>query len=122
MAFDNHKNFAYSIVATAPSPATSGTTLVLQTGDGAAFPAAPFNVTIWPVGVAPLRSNAEIARATGKSSDTLTIVRAQEGSSARTVVVGDQIAASITVKTITDIESGGGGGVGSALYLYAHFV
>ncbi len=124
MAFDNHKNLAYSTVATAPSPATSGTTLVLQAGDGAIFPAAPFNVTIWPTGVAPLVSNAEIARVTGKSTDTLTITRAQEGTSARTVIVGDQIAATITVKTITDIESGatGGGGAGASLYLYSHFV
>ncbi len=123
MAFDNHKNLAYSTVATAPSPATSGTSLVIQTGDGAIFPAAPFNVTIWPAGAAPLITNAEIARVTAKSTDTLTITRAQEGTSARTVIVGDQIAASITVKTITDIEAGGGGGgVGGALYLYTHFV
>ncbi len=121
MSFDNHKNLAYSTVATAPSPATSGTSLVLQTGAGGIFPAAPFNATIWPVNVAPLTSNAEIVRVTGKSSDTLTIVRAQEGTSARTVVVGDQIAATITVKTITDLE-GVSGGAGSALYLYTHFV
>ncbi len=125
MAFDAHKNFAYSTVATAPSPATSGTSLVVQAGDGALFPAAPFNVTVWPTGVAPLTSNAEILRVTAKSTDTFTIARTQEGSSARSVIVGDQIAATITVKTITDIEAGGGsggGGVGGALYLYTHFV
>ncbi len=123
MAFDNHTNLAYSTVATAPSPATSGTSLVLQSGDGSIFPAAPFNVTIWPASLQPLAANAEIARVTGKSTDTLTIVRAQEGTSARTVVVGDQIAATITAKTITDIEAGGGGGgAGALLYLYTHFV
>ncbi len=124
MAFDAHTNFAYSTVATAPSPATSGTALVLQAGDGSIFPTPPFNVTIWPASVSPLVVNAEIARVTGKSTDTLTIVRGQEGTSPRTVVVGDQIAASITVKTITDIEAGGGGGggAGSLLYLYTHFV
>lgn len=108
MAFDNHTNFAYSTVATAPSPATSGTSLVVQTGDGAIFPTPPFNATIWPTGVSPLVANAEIVRVTGKSSDTLTIVRGQESSSARTVLVGDQIAAAITAKTITDIEAGAG--------------
>ncbi len=123
MAFDNHKNFAYSTVATAPSPATSGTSLVIQSGDGAIFPAVPFNAVIWPVSVSPSVANAEIVRVTGKSTDTLTIVRTQEGTSARTVVVGDQIAAAITVKTITDIEAGGGGGgAGALLYLYSHFV
>lgn len=111
--FDAHANFAYSTVATAPSPATSGTSLIVHAGDGAKFPAAPFNVTIWPAGSAPLASNAEIARCTLVATDTLTIVRAQEGSSARSIGVGDQIAATITVKTLTDIEAqtGVGGGL-----------
>jgi|ERR1051325_1852395 hypothetical protein len=101
---DAHKNFAYSLVATAPSPATSGTSLVVTGGTGALFPAVPFNATIWPIGVQPTSANAEIVRVTGRSTDTLTIVRAQEGSSARTIVIGDQIAATITVKTVTDLE------------------
>lgn len=105
MLFDVHQNFAYSTVASAPSPATSGTSLVVAAGEGAKFPAVPFNATIWPVSVQPLSTNAEIVRVTARSTDTLTIVRAQEGSSARTVVVGDQIAATITAKTVTDIES-----------------
>lgn len=102
---DAHKNFAYSTVATAPSPATSGTSLIVAAADGAKFPAAPFNVTIWPSGSQPTSTNAEIARVTAISTDTLTIVRAQESSSARTVVVGDQIAATITAKTLVDVES-----------------
>lgn len=102
---DAHANFGYSTVATAPSPATSGTSLVLQSGDGAKFPAAPFNVTIWPANTLPTTANAEIVRVTAKVTDTLTIVRTQEGSSARTVVVGDQISATITKKTLTDIEA-----------------
>lgn len=102
---DAHANFAYSTVATAPSPATSGTSMVLQSGDGAKFPAAPFNVTIWPANSQPTTLNAEIVRVTAKVTDTLTIVRAQEGSTARTVIVGDQIAATITKKTLTDIEA-----------------
>src|ERR1035437_7149636 len=102
---DQHLNFAYSSVATAPSPATSGTSLVLNSGDGALFPAAPFQATIWPTASNPLSSNAEIVRVTVKSTDTLTITRAQEGTSARTVIPGDQIAAGITVKSITDVES-----------------
>lgn len=105
MSYDGHKNFSYSTVATAPSPATSGTSLVVQSGDGALFPAVPFNATIWPTGASSTAANAEIVRVTGISTDTLTIVRAQEGSSARSVVVGDQIAASITSKVVTDIEN-----------------
>lgn len=102
---DAHKNFAYSTVATAPSPASSGLSLVVAAADGAKFPAPPFNVTIWPAGAQPTTANAEIARCTAKATDTFTITRAQEGSSARTVVVGDQIEAGITVKTLTDVEN-----------------
>lgn len=102
---DAHKNFAYSTVATAPSPATSGTSLVVASGGGALFPAVPFNATIWPTAAQPTSTTAEIVRVTGISTDTLTITRAQESTSARTVVVGDQIAATVTVKTLTDLEA-----------------
>lgn len=105
MAFDSHKNFAYSTVLTAPSPAASGTSLVVQSGDGAKFPTVSFNATVWPTGVQPLTSNAEIVRVTAISTDTFTITRAQESSTARSIVVGDQIAATITAKTLTDAES-----------------
>jgi len=101
---DAHKNFAYSLVATAPSPADTGTSLVVQAGDGAKFPPPPFNVTVWPVGDQPLTTNAEIVRVTAISADTFTITRTQEGTTARAILVGDQIAATITVKTLTDIE------------------
>ncbi len=102
---DAHKNFAYSTVATAPSPATSGTSIVVASGDGAKFPAAPFNATVWPTASNPTTANAEIVRVTAISTDILTVTRAQESSTARTVVVGDQIAATVTVKTLTDIET-----------------
>ncbi len=105
MGYDAHKNLAYSTLATAPSPATSGTSLVVQSGDGALFPAVPFNATVWVAGSQPLVTNAEIVRVTAISGDTFTIVRAQEGTSARTVLVGDQIAATITAKTLTDVET-----------------
>lgn len=101
---DAHKNFAYSLVATAPSPASSGTSLVVTAAEGAKFPATPFNATIWPTATQPLTTNAEIVTVTLVATDTLTIVRAQEGSSARTVVVGDQIAATITKKSLNDVE------------------
>lgn len=111
MVYDAHKNFAVSLVATAPSPASSGTSLVVTAADGTKFPAAPFNATIWPANSRPTTSNAEIVRVTAISTDTFTITRAQESSSARTVVVGDQIAATVTVQTITDIEAAAPAGV-----------
>ncbi len=105
MAFDNHGNLSYSLVATAPAPATSGTSLTVAAGHGARFPVAPFNCTVWPAGAIPTPANAEIIRVTAVVGDVLTIVRTQEGSSARTIVIGDQIANTITKKVIEDIEA-----------------
>ena len=106
---DVHKNFAYSTVATAPSPAASGTSLIVAAGQGSYFPtitgSQSFNATIWPTGSQPTSANAEIVTVTAISTDTFTITRAQEGTAARTIVVGDQIAATITAKTLTDIEA-----------------
>lgn len=111
MAADPHINFGYSSVATAPSPATSGLSLVVQTGDGAKFPASgAFNVTVWATGAQPTTANSEIVRVASRSGDTFTLAaRAQEtsfgGPAARTIVVGDQIALTITAKTLQDIET-----------------
>jgi hypothetical protein len=100
---DAYRNFSYSTVATAPSPATTGTSLVVFAGDGSKFPAVPFNAVIWPTGQQPTVTNAEIVRVTNRATDTLTITRTQESTSARTVVVGDQIAAAFTAKLLDDL-------------------
>lgn len=98
-AFDAHKNFAQSLVAVAPSPADSGTTLSVTGGEGGKFPGAPFNCTV-DSGTAR-----EIIRVTSKGSgDDWTILRAQESTSAMSISVGDNIANTITVKVVTDIE------------------
>lgn len=101
---DRHKNFAYSTVATAPSPASSGLSLIVGSGHGTRFPPVPFNATVVAFGEIPIPENSEIVRVTNIATDTLTIERAQEGTSARAIVVGDQIAATITTKTLEDIE------------------
>lgn len=105
MAFDAHSNFGYSYVAVAPVPANSGTSLQVGPGQGALFPAAPFNCTVWPAGVIPLASNAEIIRVTAIVGDTFTIVRAQEGTSAINIDAGFQISNTTSVKVFTDIEN-----------------
>jgi hypothetical protein len=92
----NFKNFAYGLVATAPSPSPSGTQLVLGMGQGLRFPVAPFPIAIWPQIGMPDPTNAEIATCTAVVNDTLTIVRAQEDTSPRAIVAGDQVAAPVT--------------------------
>lgn len=91
------KNYGYGTVLTPPSPADSGTTLVLGSGQGADFadPATSgtYPINIWPANTQPSSSNAEIALVTAKSSDTLTITRAQESTVARSVIAGDQVSA-----------------------------
>lgn len=82
---------ALSTVATAPSPASSGTSLTVASGQGSRFGTPPFYATIWPAGSQPSASNSEIVLVTAISSDTLTITRAQQGSSARSILVGDQV-------------------------------
>jgi hypothetical protein len=106
MPFDAHQNLAIAAVAVAPSPASSGTTLTVAAGTGARFPAVPFQATVWAAAELPTPLTAEVVRVTARATDTLTITRAQEGTTARTIVAGDLIAATITVKALTDIESG----------------
>lgn len=108
MPISDHTNFALSTLASPPS-GTAGTSLSVQTGHGTLFPAVPFNATIWPPGVAPTASNAEIVRVTAKVSDTFTVTRAQEDSTARTHGASYQIAATITARTLTDVEYGAHG-------------
>jgi hypothetical protein len=105
--FDSHKNLAYSAVVTAPSPATSGTSLTITTGQGARFPATgTFNCTVWPGGGATASpANAEIVRVTAVATDTFTIVRAQEGTTAQAIATGYQIALTGTAKDLTDLEA-----------------
>lgn len=101
--FDAHKNFGITTVTVAPVPPTGGITVVVS--DSTVFPAVPFNATVWPAGAQATRSNAEIVRVTNIVSNTLTISRTTESSSARSITSGDQIAATITKKTLTDIET-----------------
>jgi hypothetical protein len=111
VAFDVIADAAYSIVATAPSPATSGTTLVVTAGEGARFPSSgSFDVIIWPTASNPIwgagsatGGNFEICRAT-RSSDTLTLTRAQYGTTARSVQSGDQVAQAITAEVMQQIQ------------------
>lgn len=102
---DQHKNFAYSTVATAPVPSRYGQSLVVASGEGTLFPTPPFNATVWPVDEQPTSTNAEIVRVTAVSTDTFTIERAQTDSYSRNILVGDQICAALTARVMTDAEN-----------------
>lgn len=98
------KNASWSVVAVAPSPATSGLTLTVSSGHGSRF-AVGRPAILYPSGEAPLGDNFEIVDVTDITGDVLTIVRTQESTAARTVLVGDQIAQTFTAGEMTRLES-----------------
>ena len=84
----NIKDYATGVVATAPVPATSGTSLVLSSGQGARMPAVPFKATIHPQSSMPDLDTAEKVLVTNINVDTLTIVRAQGETTAKSIENG----------------------------------
>lgn len=108
MAFDPIVNFAIGSVLAGLIPATSATSLTLAAGQGLRFPdpgAVGYNCVVWAFGTQPHESSPEIVRVTAKVGDVLTIVRAQEGTTARPIILGDQIMAGLTAKIITDLQA-----------------
>lgn len=107
MSWIHHPILAYSTVAVAPAPALTGLSLTVNAGDGALFGSTfPIYCIAWPTGVAAFKSNAEVFSVTGRAGDVLTIgARAQQGTTAQSIIVGDQIAAVMTPKDFTDLEN-----------------
>lgn len=83
-----HKDFAVGEVLTAPSPDTTGTSLVLKSGQGGDMPATPFYATAIPPVNTPTKSTSEVVLVTTVSADTLTIVRGQKGTTAKSIAAG----------------------------------
>lgn len=118
MALDAFANFAKSTLA---SGITSGaTSLTVATGDGTRFPAVSFNAVIWNQTDYTSPSDdpdREIVRVTGIATDTFTIIRGQENTSAVAHNTGGKtygIHAGATAKTFNnDI---GGKTQGSVLF------
>jgi hypothetical protein len=72
---------------------TKATSLVLQSGYGASMPKVPFYLTLTPATQLSTQGNSEIVLVTGRTSDTLTITRAQKNTTAKSFAVGDIVAA-----------------------------
>ena len=100
----NKKNFAIGLVATAPTPALSGTSLVLYPGQGADMPAVPFFMTAAPQGVLTTLNTAEVLEVTNVTDDTLTIVRAQKGTTAKEIGVDWLVANGIYTEDLDEYE------------------
>jgi hypothetical protein len=107
---DNAKNFAKVTVSTGYDAAA--TSIVLNTGDGAKLPTMPCNMVWWNVTDYPDPTddpNVEIVRCTALATDTLTVTRAQESTTASTKNTASKtykMVAGLTAKVInTDLPS-----------------
>lgn len=103
------KNFAISTVSIPPSPATTGTTLSVS--DVSLFPDptdGDFDLTVWPSGVEPLASNAEIVTVTHLTGSQFTVTRHQQSTSAIAIQAGYQIEQGVTAGLL---QSGGSNAV-----------
>jgi hypothetical protein len=103
--FDEHKNFAYSLIKTPPSPALSGASLVVD--DPQNFGSTPFRAWAVPNGQRPSAANAEIIdvlSGSGTVADPYVIERTIEDSVAQPIAGGWLLVAGITAGTIELIE------------------
>lgn len=95
------KNFGATTVTVAPGQPTTGTALGIPSGHGTRLATGP--ATIRPATGQPSPTTCEVVTVTaitpGASVDTLTVVRAVEGSTARTITVGDIVEQGITAAT-----------------------
>jgi hypothetical protein len=80
---------------------TSATSIVLQSGQGARFPVLAGGDYFYAT-LVNTSNQLEIVKCTARSTDTLTIVRAQEGTTARSYDAGDRIELRITAQTFLD--------------------
>lgn len=105
----NLKDLATSKVATAPSPATSGTSLVVTAGHGTRFPLPPFIAICHPDNQLPESDTAEAVKVTAVSTDTLTIERgfgfyAPDGgftaTTAKSIATGWRISVPVTTESL----------------------
>ncbi len=86
----------------ASSLSNAATSLTLATGEGARFPSLSAG-QFYPATISRSSDGAvEIVKVTARSSDTLTITRAQEGTTALAFVVGDRVELRLTAATFLD--------------------
>jgi hypothetical protein len=114
-ALDSVANFIEVQASTGYSSST--TSITLQSGQGSKLPATPFNLVWWNSTDYPNPANdpnVEIVRVTNISSDTITISRGQEGTSAanhNTAAKTYNLVLGITAKMISDLAAQTGNGI-----------
>ena len=101
--------FANNATSTLAAPITAAsTTIFLKAGDGALFPAADpnvgsyFTLTLEDRTVSPILR--EIVKVTNRATDTLTVQRGQEGTTAQSWPSGAQLGNRATAGTLTSLR------------------
>lgn len=106
MTFQFTNNAATTLASGVSGSATS---LILATGKGALFPT-PSGANVFRVTLIRASDSAiEIVECTARSSDTLTVTRAQEGTTSLVFVTGDKIELRVTAGVMNALSSSGGG-------------
>lgn len=98
--FLNKKNNATSTITNNPL-AIGAISVSVQAGDGAKFPNAPFHATLHTGNP----DTGEIVKVTVKSTDTFTIERAKEGTSAAEWAAGTKLELLITAQLLNDFQT-----------------
>jgi hypothetical protein len=93
------KNNAFGFVASAVG--NSDTTVTLQAGYGANFPTLSAGQYFYAT-ISPTSGVSEIVKATGRTGDVLTVVRAQEGTSALSFTAGSRVELRVTAQSVID--------------------
>jgi hypothetical protein len=97
------KNNAFSTLASGIT--NSATSISLAVGTGARFPAISGGDYFYAT-LIDTSNNLEIVKVTARSSDTLTVLRGQDNTTARTYSTGDRIELRLTAGLIEDIRDG----------------
>lgn len=88
----------------AASITSSATTITLVTGAGSLFPAISGGNFFYAT-LTDSSNNLEIVKVTARASDVLTVVRAQEGTTARAYAAADKVELRVTAAALTDYVS-----------------
>jgi len=105
--FSGHKDLIWGLVVTPPAPDVSGTTLTVSVDTAALLATVPlpFYATAAPDATLPIHTNAEVVEVTNVVGVTVTIVRAQGGTSAKAIAVGWQFYAGVSSEWADEVEA-----------------
>ena len=102
---------------------TFATTINVTSGDGALFPAVSSSGTdYFYITLIDSALNTEIVKCTNRAGDALTIVRAQDGTTARSFSAGDRVEMRVVAALINDLFTQTQGGGGQRIEYYGFYV